>query len=236
MKTIGFLALVMAACGGGGGGGGGGGSKDAPPMVPAMITVSGTATEHTLQGTMPVSGATVAAYSSAAPGTVVVMTTTDASGNYSLMLPTMGKPVDGFFKATKSGYTDTYLYAPAPLTADFSGAAVNMLTTGNFGVLFTLCGVSQDMTMGTIAVEVESAPTMTVAGATVSSTPAAAKVCYDSGGLPSRNATATATDGIAILFNVTGMATVSASMSGATFKSHGLNATANAFTTTLITE
>ncbi len=204
-----------------------------------MITISGTATEHTLTGTSPVGGATVAAYSNAAPTTVVTMTTTDNSGNYSLTIPTMGKPVDGFVKASKSGYVDTYLYAPAPLTMDFTMASVNMLTTGNFGTLFTLCGVSQDPSMGTIAVEVMDASMMTVGGATVSSTPAATKYCYDSGGspnLPSKTATATATDGVAIMFDVTGTATVSASKSGATFKSHSVNATAGAFTTTLVTE
>lgn len=167
------------------------------------------------------------------------MTTTDAQGNYSLVVPTNGKPVDGFVKATKSGYMDTYLYAPAPLTADFSMASINMLTPNTFGLLSgTLCGVSQ-ATMGTIAVEVIDTNNATVAGAMVSSSPAASKYCYDAGSpsYPNKSATMTDSDGVAIMFNVTaGPVTVSATLSGATFKSHTVNAVAGAFTTTLITE
>lgn len=234
MKTA-PLFVLFAACGG---------SSSTPtvdtPTVASMITVSGTASERSLSGTNPVAGITVAAYSNAAPTTVVAMTTTDASGNYSLMVPTGGKPVDGFFKATKSGYVDTYLYAPAPITADFAGASLNMLTPSNFNLLSsTLCNANQDSAKGTIAVEVvqavASSPT-TIGGAMVSASPAATKYCYDQGGIPNKNATMTDTDGVAVMFNVTGQVTVSATMSGATFKSHTVNATAGAFTTTLITE
>ncbi len=233
MKNLGVLAFALAACGGGSGGK----SVDAPPAVPAMLTISGTATERSLSGTTPVQGATVAAYDSSAPSTVVTMTTTDAQGNYSLMVPTNGKPVDGFVKATKSGYMDTYLYAPAPLTMDFAMASINMLTPSNFDLLAgTLCGVTQDAAKGTIAVEVVDTSNATVGGATVASTPAASKYCYDSGGFPNKSATMTDTDGVAVMFNVTGDVMVSATKSGATFKTHTVNAVAGAFTTTLITE
>src|SRR5262249_21468741 len=158
-------------------------------------------------------------------------------GNFSLVIPTMGAPIDGFIKATKTGYVDTYLYPPAPLIADFNMASVNMLTPSNFGLLSgTLCRATQDAAKGTIAVLVEDAAAMPVGGATVSSSPAASNYCYDSGGFPSSTATMTDTDGLAFMFNVTGPATVSAMKSGATFKSHGVNAHAGALTTTLITE
>lgn len=205
-----------------------------------MITISGTATERSLSGTTPVQGATVAAYNSSDPSTVVVMTTTDASGNYSLSVPTNGKPIDGFVKSTKSGYVDTYLYSPIELTADFSMASINMLTPSNFMLLSgTLCAGSQDAAKGTIAVEVVDSAmpgANTVAGAAVASTPAATKYCYDQGGVPNKSATVTDTDGVAFMFNVTGSVQVSATKSGATFKSHTVNAVAGAFTTTLITE
>ncbi len=231
-----MFVFVAAACGSSGGG-----SKtpDAPSNVPAMINISGTASERSLSGTTPVSGAVVAAYSNSAPTTVVAMTTTDASGNYTLMVPTMGKPVDGFVKATKTGYMDTYLYAPAPLTADFSMASINMLTPNEFGLLSgTLCGVTQDAAKGTVAVETVDPTGATVAGVTVASSPAASKYCYDSGSpsYPNKTATMTDSDGVAVMFNVTGSVSLSATLSGATFKSHTVNAVAGAFTTTLITE
>jgi hypothetical protein len=232
MKTIpAFLVVAAAACGGGT-------TKTVDaPNVPATINISGVASERSLSGTTPVAGAVVAAYSNSAPSTVVVMTMTDTAGMYTLAIPTMGKPVDGFVKATKTGYMDTYLYAPAPLTADFASASINMLTPSNFGLLSgTLCAANQSATMGTVAVEVVDTANATVGGATVSSSPAASKACYDQGGIPNKSATMTDTDGVALLFNVTGSVSLSATKSGATFKMHTVNAVAGAFTTTLITE
>jgi hypothetical protein len=237
MKTAPMIfALALGACG-----------SDSTMMmkmidasnVPSTVTISGTASERMITGTTPVSGLTVAAYSNAAPSTVVAMTTTDTSGNYSLAIPTMGQPVDGFIKASKTGYLDTYLYAPAPLVADFAGASLNILTQNEFDLLSgTLCNGAQDAAKGTIAVEVIDTANATVGGAMVASTPAATKYCYDnpSNGLPDRTQTMTNTDGVAIMFNVTGSVMVSASKSGATFKTHTVNAIAGAFTTTLITE
>jgi len=235
MKKINFLALFWAASGAC--------SSESSktvdaPTVAATINISGTASERGVGSTTPVAGLTVAAYSSAAPSIVVTMTTTDGNGNYTLAIPTMGKPVDGFLKATKSGYLDTYLYPPAPLTADFTMASLNMLTPGNFDLLAgTLCGVTADNAKGTVALEVIDTSMQTVGGATVSSTPVNTKACYDQGGFPNKSATATDTDGVAVMFNIAaGPVTVSASKSGLTFKSHTVNATAGAFTTTLVTE
>jgi hypothetical protein len=90
-------------------------------------------------------------------------------------------------------------------------------------------------TTGAIAAEVEDGSGAFVAGATVSSNPAANKYCYNASNFPSKNATATDTDGLGYMFNVTGNATVSASKSGLTFQSHPLKARAGALTTTLIT-
>ncbi|HUJ59550.1 MAG TPA: hypothetical protein VLX92_13685, partial [Kofleriaceae bacterium] len=68
------------------------------------------------------------------------------------------------------------------------------------------------------------------------STPAATKYCYDMGGFPNKTATVTDTDGVVVLFNVTGSISLSASLSGATFKTHSVKAVAGAFTTTIISE
>jgi hypothetical protein len=233
MKTP-LALLLLTACGSDSSGK----MADAAPQVPATINISGTASERSLSGTTPVAGLVVAAYSNTAPSTVVVMATTDANGMYTLAIPTMGKPVDGFVKATKSGYTDTYLFPPAPLTADFASASLNMLTPNEFGLLSgTLCAVTADPAKATVALEVVDASMQTVMGATVSSTPAASKECYDQGGFPNKSATATDTDGVAVMFNITaGAVMVSAAKSGATFKTHSINAVAGAFNTTLVTE
>lgn len=207
---------------------------DAPPAA-QTVNISGTATARDASGGSPLQGVTIAAYSNTDENTPVAMATTDASGNYTLMITTNGTALDGYLKATFSGYLDTYLYPPAPVTADFAGASINMVTQNTFDLLSnTLCRANQMSTNGAIAVIVVDSASMAVGGATVASSPAASKYCYNSGGLPSSSATATDTDGVAYMFNVTGQATVSAMKSGATFKSHAVKARAGALTTTLI--
>lgn len=208
------------------------------PTVPAMITVSGVASERSLSGTTPVKDLMVAAYSNTDTSTPVVTATTDASGKYTLVIPTMGKPVDGFIKATKTNYLDTYLYAPAPMTADFANASLNELTQNEYDLLAgTLCAVTEGAGMGTVAVEVIDTAQATVGGAMTMTAPASSKQCYDQGGFPNKSATMTDTDGVAIMFNVPpGSVMVSATKSGVTFQTHTINVVAGAFTTTLISE
>ena len=222
--------LVAAACGGG---------SSTPmidaPQVPTTITVMGSASARDASGSSPLAGVLVGAYASSNESTAVATATSDASGNFTLTITTNGAALDGYLKATMATYMDTYLYPPAPLSADFSGATVVMLTPNTFDLLAnTLCNANQMTSMGTIAAEVEDATGAFVAGATVASSPAATKYCYDSGGFPSRTATATDTDGLGYMFNVTGTATVTAMKSGTTFTSHSLKVRAGAFTTTLI--
>ncbi|NVB83357.1 MAG: hypothetical protein HOV81_33605 [Kofleriaceae bacterium] len=233
------LASIVPACGGDDGGGGGGGQADAPSNVPAMITVTGTAKEVGLTGTTPLAGVTVAAYRNGNDTDAVAMATTDSSGNYTLTITTNGQALDGYVKATLAQYVDTYLYPPFALAENFDGASLNMVKPATFGVLAnTACRANQDSGKGTIAVIVASAPDTSAAaveGATVSSTPAATKYCYNgTSGAPDFMATATAADGIGYMFNVTGDVTVSAMKTGSTCNSHKVNARAGALTTTLI--
>ena len=226
-----LLLAFVAACGGDGGGGGADASN-----VPATITVSGMATKRENTSSSAAAGVMVSAFQTADPNTAVANATTDASGNYSMMITTNGKALDGYLKATLATFLDTYLYAPKPLDADFSSASINMINSGTLGLLSgTLCGNAQDAAKGVIAVLVVDASNNPIAGASVSSTPAAAKYCYNSGGFPSRNATMTDTDGIAYMLNVApGQVTVSATKTGTTFASHAVNARAGTFTTTVI--
>jgi hypothetical protein len=236
MRTTLLLCCFVLGCGDDGGGGGGG-QMDAPPNVPATINIAGVAAEKSATGTTPKAGVMVAAYRNSDPNTAVVMATTDASGNYSLAIPTNGMPIDGYVKAVSAGLIDTYLYPPRPLVADFSGASIYMITTGTRDALSgALCGSAQMDTNGAVAVLVEDSAAMPIMGASISSMPAAAKYCYNgSSGLPDKNATSTAVDGIGYMLNVTaGEVTVNASKSGQTFFSHKVNARAGALTTTLI--
>jgi len=228
---IALILVSVAACGGSDTGPG----TDAP-VVSQTITVTGTAEELSASGANPVAGLLVEAFANTAETTVVASAMTDASGNYTLVITTNGSTLDGFLKATKSGLMDTYLYPPAPLAADFDGASLNMVSPNTFGLLAdTLCRATQDTAKGAIAVLVNDAVGMPVAAATISSSPASNKYCYNgTSGLPSSTATETQPDGIGYVFNVTDNVTVSASKSGTTFKSHAVKARPGALTTTLI--
>jgi hypothetical protein len=239
LTQISFVStFVVSACGGGGGGGGNDADNNVDtPNVPAMITVSGTASSRSLQGTMPVEGVAVGAFQSSDENTAVVTATTDAQGNYTLMIPTGGHPVDGFIKATKATFVDTYLYPPAPLVADFAGGSINLLTTDTYTFATnTLCQGNQDAAKGVIGTLVQDSAGTPVGGVKVDADPVASKSCYDSGGVPTASAMMTDTDGVALLLNVLGAESLTATKAGVTFKSHTVKVFAGAFTTTLITQ
>jgi hypothetical protein len=213
-------------------------TPDAPTVVvPPMIKISGIATGRSGTSTTPtpLSGVTVSAFKNSDDTTAIQTATSAADGSYSLEITTGGQALDGFVKATITGFLDTYLYAPAPLAADFASASINMVDSGIYDLLAnTLCAGNQMTTNGVIALEVQDDSGNTIAGATATTSPAPTGVCYDNNGFPNKTATVTASDGIAYIFNVTGEATVSASLTGMTFTSHQVNARAGALTTTIV--
>lgn len=209
-------------------------TPDAPPAA-HTIAISGTASQRSTSGAVPVEGVAVAAYASADETTPLATGTTDADGKYTLTIDTHGVAVDGYLKATMAGMVDTYWYPSAPLTADYADAGLNMLAPQTLDLLAnTLCRANQDLAKGMIAVEIRDASRTPVEGATLSSDPASSFYCYDSGGFPSSSATATDPDGIGYLFNLTGDVTISASKSGSTFKPTTVKVRGGALTTTLV--
>ena len=211
---------------------------DAPPTVPPQLVISGTTTERGLSGTTAVAGVTVAIYKTGSESSSLASTMSDAQGNFSLMVPTNGMPVDGYLLATKASYVDLYMYPTGAFIANSESNDINMITPSNKDFLSSLAGGNQMAGKGLIGLAVVDGQGNPVQGATVSSTPAAGSYHYtDSGGLPSSSATSTSADGVAFMFNVpSGPITVSATKSGMTFKSHVVTARANKMTTTGISE
>jgi hypothetical protein len=212
---------------------------DGPP-APPMITITGQAVSRGIGGAQPVADAMIAGYRNrdeTTPISAPVMT--DAQGNFTMVIDTRGEALDGFIKATKAGFKETYLYPAAPIAADTT-APVNMVSENLYGTLSTLAQGNQQAGNGLIALVVvdgASATSMPVAGATVSSMPASGAYRYNQGGFPNVNATATAADGVAYMFNAPPNVaiTVSAMKAGSTFTSHRLKAWPDQLTTTLIT-
>jgi hypothetical protein len=225
------VLVVIAACGGDDGGGGGGGGDAS--NLPAMINVSGTTSDVGIGGRTPVANVMISAFKEGA-STATATATSDASGNFTISIPTMGAPIDGYLLAHDTTHKDTFLYPQAPLTADQSAIPVLMLTSGAFNLASTLAQGNQSPGMGFIGVEAIDAANMPVAGVTFSSTPSGT-VRYNKNGLPNSTATVTEADGIGYVFNVAaGTVTVSASKTGSTFHSHPVNARADQVTLTLV--
>ena len=242
MKAL-TLVLFLVACGGGGDGSPDGNGPtadakefhDAPPVVPAMISLSGETSERGLSGTTMVAAVTLGAYKNSDEGTPVAMATSDAQGKYTLTVPTGGLPFDGFIKATKSGYVDIYLYPSSTWIADFTDGSINMLTPGNKDLLNNFASGGQTAGKGMVGLAVLDASGNPVAGATISATPSGGTVRYTgSNGLPSSSATMTSADGVAFVFNAPETVTVTAAKSGHSFHAHAVKAHADKFTTTSI--
>ncbi len=237
------IAASLAACSGSKSNPGGGDAPgtadakvylDAPPHVPAMITLSGTAYESGQTSSTPLAGVAIALKKRSDDSTIV-SATSDAQGKYSLSVTTGGLVVDAYILATKSGYTDAAAFPALPFAADNDKADSNLVTTSNFGLLGLYTG--QQSSKGIVVVEILDTSGMPVAGAAVSSTPAAGSYLYsDSTGKPA-SGTATNTDGTAFLVNVPpGNISINVTKSGASFNDHDVSAKANTFTSTVVTE
>jgi hypothetical protein len=211
---------------------------DAAPTVPAHITITGTA-KATGTSSTPLAGVAVTAYQAADENTAVATATSDSNGAFSLDVTTNGMPLDGYIKGTISGYLDLYLYPPAAITADYAGAAINMVNESTIELLSNLCGDAISATganaKGAMGVEVADSTGTVVAGAVVTSTPTAAKYCYNGqNGLPSSSGTTTGADGLGYLIDLSGDVTVTATKAGSTFSNNKLKVRIGSLTTTII--
>jgi hypothetical protein len=234
--------LLIAACGGGGGGGAAVDGPeqidakvfhDAPPSVPEMITISGTASASGLSGSTPLAGVTIGFYKKTDASTAVGTATSGADGTYSMTVATNGVVLDGYIKANISGYADNYLYSTAPLFADYSADA-NMVSSGDFAGLGFITG--QDPNLGFVAAVILDASDALVTGAAIASTPASKQYMYaDDNGTP-KNGTGTNANGQAYFISMpAGDVEITATKAGITFHPHIVQGHPGALTTTTIT-
>lgn len=209
---------------------------DAAPQVPQKITVAGSTKQVTAGGASQLTGVSVGAYKRS-DDTMLATATSDSNGNFTMDIDTGGEAVDGYLKASISGNLDTYLYPPAKLAADFSGATMNLVASSTVKVLAQFCGTDNfDATMkGFLGLEVVDASGNPVAGAAVVTTPApAGGYCYDSGPIPKSTATVTDTDGLAYALDITGDIAITATKSGMTFGTVNVKERVGSLTTTQI--
>jgi hypothetical protein len=187
-----------------------------PTTAPATITVSGTVSDF-ISG--PLTGVTVAAFKT---GTAVAIdsTTTDVQGKFSMTVTTGGTPLDGYVKASKSGYIDTYAFPSAPLPAS-AAITVPVVTPTEFNLLAKQAGVTPTAGKGSLGLRPVDCAGAAVATATVTTSPSSSP--YSDGA------------GDFFVFNVApGNVDVGASFQSHTFHTHTVTAVADAVTITII--
>jgi hypothetical protein len=228
------LSIVIVACGEDSSGpaeGFGCVDDPLPTTAPALVAVNGAIRANALSPG-PVSNAIVTAFRVGVTDSIAI-DTSSTPGDYAVSITTGGTPVNGYLRVTHSGQLDTYAYPSRPLVENLT-TNVLMPTQTELNFLGGLAGVTQSASNGFIGVVVKDCFGLTVAGATVSTTPAGA-VRYNAAGTPSASATSTAGDGVAYVFNVpAGDVTVRANGGGETLRQHVVTARAGTVTLTEI--
>lgn len=203
--------------------------------APDMIIVSGSVRQTSSSGTTPLAdvGITLHHYSHSyvADGEA----TTDPQGNFSITIVTANFAPGIYIVATKTGFKDTILYPPGPLTDNFAADPILLLTAAQYSQMFTQLQVTPDPSRALVRVRVTDG-TASVEGAMLSNIPAPGAYGYSdpSTGLPAPIgvAEATAVDGIGYLVNAPDFDIVNATKSGVTFFSHTIEPPADQLTMT----
>jgi hypothetical protein len=115
------------------------------------LVISGTVQSYMATAVGPTSGVLVQAYR--ADNSLVTSSTTDASGNFSLSIPTGGVPFNGYLFMTKSGFVPASAYWSKPLTqATISTPFV--FSSVALGFFYGLAAQSQNPDDGTVVFSV----------------------------------------------------------------------------------
>ncbi len=119
-------------------------SAAADPLV-----ISGTVLTSGVSGVTSVNGVALEAHLNT-DGSLVASATADASGNFSLSIPTGGIPFDGYLLMTKSSFLTAAAYWSKPLTSSTITAPF-MLNSSQEDLLYQLAGISQQSGTSPIA-------------------------------------------------------------------------------------
>jgi hypothetical protein len=206
-----------------------------PSSAPAVVSFAGTI--YTQNFGPPLPGVQLNAYK-VGSSTPIISTTSDSMGRFSVSVSTGGVPIDTYLVGQLAGYQDIYAVPPVPLYQDYVGIGFIMYQASQLASYMDSSGTnlnydSTQVMVATVAVDCDG---KSLAGATLSTSPAG-QVHYLYGGT-SFPATATSTDasGIALIMNVPpGTITVNGTAStGDTQRAHSFMAPAGAIVETQI--
>jgi hypothetical protein len=205
-----------------------------PTTAPDPISVGGTVSSVGLGGTSPLRNATVQALP-VSGGAALATTTSAADGRYTLSLPSGGRPLDVYVRATSGSLLATELYGAAPAVADASSSNFVLASLMIFNFAAGLVDVDQDPALGAATVSVTDCDGNPVQGATVTGFADGVRVYYAAEGKPSTTPTATDVDGLAFVFNAPlGDVNVGATVDGDELRAHRITIRRSTVTLTAI--
>ena len=157
---------------GGGGGSSGGGSADlscvgspSPTTAPDPLAISGKVVLFGLGDQLPAPGTTVEAHDRS--DTLLATSTTDASGSFSVIVPTGGAAFDGYLVLTKADYITARVHVSRPIGTHTQLGVVFLTTSVIVETVSSLAGVSRDPAASTVAVFVQDCQHELIAGAEI---------------------------------------------------------------------
>ena len=163
-----------------------------PTTAPDLIVLTGVTLD--LVTLAPLSNTAIEAV-----GTSTISAVSDASGAYSLTLPTGGVPVAGYLHASHAGYLDTYDYAAGPSAADAS-SPIPLITAQARDAGAATVGITQTADTGALLVRIADCSGTAIAGAQLG-TIGTLRYGNDQGA-PSTTATMTGRMGLVYAYNV----------------------------------
>ncbi len=197
-----------------------------PTTAPDPVTISGTAIEVTAVGTVPTAGVKIETFDTGAPTTATGTATSGAQGADSISLATGGVPINGYERATKTGYVTSYGFAATPIYQDYVSNAP-IVTAATIAQLESAASVTAADGKALLSVRAIDCAGTAIAGATIATDPAG-MLFYADNGAPSAQATQTDASGVAYVFDVdVGDVTVSAQLGSIALRSHVVKAFAN---------
>lgn len=190
------------------------------------VTIGGATQTFSGQGLDPLGGVTVEAFKSGVATALDTQTSAAGTGAFTTgNIATGGVPVDGYIKASLTGYRSTYVYPPNPITKSLANTPVPMLSTTDTQIngFLAALGQTDDTTHGMLLITASDCALTPVSGADITVKQGGQNVgtINDLGALTMQ----AAFDGVYIVTNVPdGETTIAAVYNTMNFPSHVVRA------------
>jgi hypothetical protein len=194
--------------------------------APDPIVISGSTIQVTQTGPVPEPSVMISIRASVTGPVLASTTSSAANGSFSVSVPSAGMPTVTIIYLEKASLLSTLMTPDQPVDTNVPlGATAFVSSQAATTGLYNTGGVARDTARGTIVAHIRDCSGVGIAGATLSVTPAPAKIVYaDASGVADAALTATTTQGGAWALNVgVGPVLITAQKAGTTFARHRID-------------